>query len=518
MNNEGVVRITTNKIEKDMFKPFNNESNYVSTGTGFFIDKYHLLTCYHVISNSLSVYITFPFKGKDKIKVEIISFCSDCDVALLRLTETYDNDYFLQLGNSDLVNKGDTSIALGYPLGTDNLKLTKGTISGYKGIFFQTDTAINPGNSGGPLLDNNNKVIGINTQKIVERGVDNTGFSLPIQIAIDLWFTNSKLDIKKIQQKIRRKPELLIKYYNNTKEYLKYNNISPSITGIVIKLILESSPLYKVGVRVNDILHKINNIQIDNFGDLDITWANDKINIGIFLIRFNIGDLLDLEYYSLKKKQIIKTKILLDESILPIREIYPILNENYKFEILGGIIFNQLTLNHLDNLDYHSTIGFSNTYNLLKYKKKQNRLEPVLFISEILSGSYVDNLEVLVVGDIIEFVNSRPVKTIEELLVVIEQSNQKKFIELITHDKKKIYIFVDKILEEESTLSTKYVYKSTKIFKLLQQLDKQQLDKQQSDKQQLDKQQLDKQQLDKEQIPIINYINFNLCILKDYKN
>ena len=56
--------------------------------------------------------------------------------------------------------------------------------------MFQTDTTINPGNSGGPLVDNNYKVIGINTQKIVSQNVDNTGFSLPLQIALDLFFTD----------------------------------------------------------------------------------------------------------------------------------------------------------------------------------------------------------------------------------------------------------------------------------------------------------------------------------------
>ena len=467
MNTEGVIRIAATKIEKNMFRPFKTESNYVATGTGFFINNTYILTCYHVISNSISIHITFPFKGKDRIKVELVSFCPDCDVALLKLAEDYDNKYYLKLGNSDSINKGDLSTALGYPLGTDTLKLTKGTISGYKGIFIQTDTAINPGNSGGPLLDKDNNVIGINTQKIVEQGVDNTGFSLPIQIPNDLWFENLKLDDNKIQDKLKRKPELLIKYYNTTSEYLNYNDIPLNITGIIIKTILKRSPLYKIGVRENDILYKINNIQIDNFGDLDIEWANDKINIITYLIRFNIGHLLDIEYYSLNNKKIIKNKILLDESILPIREIYPIIDETYKYEILGGIILNQLTSNHLEELHYNSKIGFSNTYNLLKYKKKKNRLKSLIFVSDILSGSYIDKLDILSVGDIITHINNIYVKTIEDISAAIIHPIKKNFISIKTHDDKNIILAVDHIIEQEQDISNKYEYNITNIFKLL---------------------------------------------------
>jgi len=41
----------------------------------------------------------------------------------------------------------------------------------------QTDTAISPGSSGGPLLLNN-KVIGINTEKLVDVKVEGVGFAL----------------------------------------------------------------------------------------------------------------------------------------------------------------------------------------------------------------------------------------------------------------------------------------------------------------------------------------------------
>ena len=72
MTNEGVIRITSNKIKKDIFRPFSNTTSGISTGTGFFIDKYHILTCYHVVSDSISVYITFPFKTKSFLGLSLV--------------------------------------------------------------------------------------------------------------------------------------------------------------------------------------------------------------------------------------------------------------------------------------------------------------------------------------------------------------------------------------------------------------------------------------------------------------
>ena len=46
------------------------------------------------------------------------------------------------------------------------------------GTWIQTDTTINPGNSGGPLLNARGEVIGINTQKLVKKGVTGISFAL----------------------------------------------------------------------------------------------------------------------------------------------------------------------------------------------------------------------------------------------------------------------------------------------------------------------------------------------------
>jgi serine protease Do len=95
---------------------------------------------------------------------------------------------------------GETTIAIGSPLGTFTESVTKGILSAtgrtitvrdeatnrpvtLTGLL-QTDAAINPGNSGGPLLDQTGKVIGINTA--VSTDAQGLGFAIPIADAAAL--------------------------------------------------------------------------------------------------------------------------------------------------------------------------------------------------------------------------------------------------------------------------------------------------------------------------------------------
>ena len=445
---KGVVRITTNTIHKDIFKPFANITASSGTGTGFFVDKLHILTCYHVVADAINIYVTFPYKSKDKFVVNLISFCPECDVALLKISKAISSK-ILCLGNSDEIKKGSAALALGYPLGTDNLKITRGTISGYNNYLLQTDTTINPGNSGGPLVNDDYQVIGINTQKIVSQNVDNTGFSLPIQIALDLFFTNKQVDMNKIKL-LKRKPDLLLDFYYSTKEYYNIQGLVQKQQGIIINILLEQSVIYRCGVRVGDILLEIDHLAIDSFGDITVEWSFDKVSLSTYLIRKNIGDKIQIGYYSSKLKKYVTTEIVIEDIDYGIKPYYHIIDKNYKYDIIGGAVICELTSNHLNDVVEYPHIDGNNTYNLLKYKKLKNKLTPVLFISSILPGSYVNKLETLHNGDVITHVNNIEVKTLDDLYKAIKKN---PFVILRTFNNKIIVLDVKTILSKEKQIA-----------------------------------------------------------------
>ncbi|GAE06213.1 serine protease, DegP/HtrA, do-like [Paenibacillus sp. JCM 10914] len=100
-----------------------------------------------------------------------------------------------EFGDSTKLRLGETVIAIGNPLGLGDT-LTSGIVSytnriipvslNQDGIYdweqevIQTDAAINEGNSGGALVDLNGRVIGINTMKIADTGVEGLGFAIPV--------------------------------------------------------------------------------------------------------------------------------------------------------------------------------------------------------------------------------------------------------------------------------------------------------------------------------------------------
>ena len=153
-------------------------------GTGFFVDEYYLLTNYHVVENSDYVEIEL-FDGRSTTG-RVLNFDIDRDLALIR---TSIPGQPLELFSGNILPLGESVTAIGHPGGL-NFSITKGIISavreqrsttslglGASYLFVQTDTAISPGNSGGPLLLED-KVIGINTQKLVGVKVEGIGFAL----------------------------------------------------------------------------------------------------------------------------------------------------------------------------------------------------------------------------------------------------------------------------------------------------------------------------------------------------
>ena len=174
---DSIVRVKVHRLDYNWKEPFSQRPAVESIGSGFFIDKKgYILTNYHVIRDSIKVFIQLPKYGAQTYLAEVKSVYPKLDLALLK-TDQYKNKEFLELGESSSIVKGDELLAVGYPLGQEKIKVTGGIFSGYQDGDIQTDSAINPGNSGGPLLKNNT-VIGINYAGYDD--AQNVGYAIPI--------------------------------------------------------------------------------------------------------------------------------------------------------------------------------------------------------------------------------------------------------------------------------------------------------------------------------------------------
>lgn len=418
-----IVRIASQTIEYDWEKPFIIKEMKPSIGSGFFIDKNgHILTCSHVVDNAKKVYILIPSEGKDKFECDVKGICPKLDLAILKIKNYKNKDYF-QLGDSNKIKFGQDSMAIGYPLGQNNLKITKGIISGKEDGLFQTDTPINPGNSGGPLVIKN-KVIGINTSGILD--ASNVGYATPIN-----QYKLISDELKKGNRSIIYRPKLGISYNYTNSNFLDVLD-SKCKNGIYINNINHKSPIYKSGLEVGDILCSINGIKIDDYGMLNKNWFKDKMTLDEILLTIKTNSNINIEYS--KNNKFIKKNFKFEKFKLGVRYEYPIY-EKVDYYIFSGLILMNLTRNHLCNKNLKIKLN--------KFNNPINRENPVLIVTDIIPNSFMHIQDVFNPGDIIIKINNHQVDNIESLKKYIKKpiiKNKKRYLSIEGNNGKKVII------------------------------------------------------------------------------
>lgn len=245
----------------------------VGGGSGFFASPDGvILTNRHVLADPDSEY-TVVWQEK-RYPCEILARDPINDVAIIKIKEH--GVPVVTLGDSSLLELGETVIAFGNALGEFSNTVSSGIISGLSRFItafgempgkaqqlrglIQTDAAINPGNSGGPLVNIHGRAIGINTAVVF--GAQNIGFAIPINHA------RRDLDDLKKYGRIRR-PFIGIRYLildENIKEkhalpvgYGAYVMREPEPDGYGV---VPGSPADNAGVKEGDIILECNRKKI----------------------------------------------------------------------------------------------------------------------------------------------------------------------------------------------------------------------------------------------------------------
>jgi serine protease Do len=482
MNTESLskktVKIISQSINFDWFHPYKTKNVNSSVGTGIFINNEgYILTCSHVIINSKKTVIEIPSIGNTKYDVDVIGVCPEFDLALLK-TKIYKNEEFYELHDTKTVfsiNPGLDVYAVGFPLSQNNLKFTKGIISGRQKGLIQTDSAINPGNSGGPLLLDG-KVIGINTSGILS--ANNIGYATPISryhIISEVLFNKNK------NTNIINIPESGFSF-QNTNDTI-HNLINPKTnidlkykTGIMITNIIEKSPITKTSLKVGDILCLIDDISIDNFGLLNKLWFNEKLSLDDYFKSKKLNDTFKITY--IRKNQVYTETFKNNDFQYIISYKYPLYSiKPIEYEIISGFIVMELALNHisiiadslLKTLTSNKQIT-KDTNNIFKYFDKENRMESRLIVTNVFPNSFFSNFEILKNYDIISKVNDIPVKNIEDFrkaFFKFIKRGKHKYLKIETELKKIASIEVGDIISQEKSFSNNFKYKLSPLYNKL---------------------------------------------------
>ncbi len=252
-----------------------------SAGSGIIIGENdtELLICtnYHVIEDADELSVGFVDDSIYSAEVKGGDQSNDLAVVAVNLDDLSDDTLsqikIAQIGNSDELNIGEQVVAIGNALGYGQ-SVTTGIISAlnrtiqledYSAEMIQTDAAINPGNSGGALLDMNGRVIGINSAKAAENGVEGMGYAIPISnaepILEDLMNRETRTEVVDDSERA---------YIGITGEAVseEMSSLYGIPQGVYVTEVSEGSPAADAGLQRGDIITKFEGSSVTNMDQL----------------------------------------------------------------------------------------------------------------------------------------------------------------------------------------------------------------------------------------------------------
>jgi serine protease Do len=257
--------------------------------------KAFIVTNQHVIEGAKALEVVLT-DGK-KRKAKLIGADRITDLAVLQI-DSKDIRSVAEFGDSGGLKAGESAIAIGNPLGLGySQTITAGIISvplrtvpvsinrdgqiDWEVDLIQTDAAINRGNSGGALVNLDGLVIGINSLKVTDFGVEGLGFAIPSNHALPI--IESLLQFGRVKRPfIGVTTSDLGTYLEGTESLQLPENIKQGI------IVLEAhGPAKEAGMQTGDLI-----IRLDD-RDVGTTLALRKY----LYVEKQIGDEVEISFY-----------------------------------------------------------------------------------------------------------------------------------------------------------------------------------------------------------------------------
>lgn len=240
-------------------------------GTGIIVSENgYILSNSHVTGEKYSnCYITLE-NGRN-YTANVVWSDANLDLSICKISVK--NLPYVTFGDSNNIRVGEEVYAIGNPIGYEFQRtVTSGIISAinrtvridenntsvYMENLIQTDATINPGNSGGPLINLDGNVIGITSVKITS--AEGIGFAIPINIVrpiIEAYLKEDKFE------------ESTLGIFAYDKEIIPYlDEKINNVKGIYIGQVAINSPAYKSGLKIGDMITKIDELELNKMMDL----------------------------------------------------------------------------------------------------------------------------------------------------------------------------------------------------------------------------------------------------------
>ena len=328
------------------------QQEQIGTGSGVIISEDgYIVTNNHVIKDATELEITL--NNKKSYKATLVGTDVKMDIALLKI-DTDEKLPYSTFADSDQVKVGEWVLAVGNPYNL-NSTVTAGIVSAKarnldtRGIqsFIQTDAAVNPGNSGGALVNTRGELIGINTMISSPTG-SYAGYSFAVPSNITRKIIEDIMEFGNVQRGI-----LGIEGGELTSQVSKDMGINDT-EGFYVSKVNKNSGAEKAGLKVGDVIKKLDNQKISSYAELagyiNTKRPNDKVqvtfvrdgatkSIPVTLVKNDIiiTELKGLELENVSASD--KKKFKIDYGVR-IKEVNNDRLKQYEDELVGSIILN----------------------------------------------------------------------------------------------------------------------------------------------------------------------------------
>jgi S1-C subfamily serine protease len=425
-----VVRIQAVSSDFDWIEPFFGSAGGVGLGTGWVVQtdpEPLFITNAHVVTNANDVKLQLLVHSNKKWAAEVVMISHKFDMALLMLKEK--DEFLTALAeesmelrplpiSTSVPSMGLPVVAVGFPLGMDNLKISSGVVAGNEDVeglnCIQSTAPISPGSSGGPLLlKDGSEVIGINFAKSASMDAENVNYVIPawrIRGMVETYkIMNEKQDGIKSRLQVRiPDADAVIVEANEALHAMQNCSEGLFLSFLGAKsFFLQATP----PVPQQSFLTKVRGIEIDQFGmGVDKNFCEDRVRY-TDLIYMQDDFTGEVEVEVCHQGRLTTHQVPLswkssayDQGILYVDE--PTFEENLtQYVVFGDIAVMQLTFNHIELL-YRSNptlAGF-----LQPDLMEQSRL----IMPFVSPGSYAS--EFLRPGSIVKRVNGHEVFTLDD--------------------------------------------------------------------------------------------------------
>ena len=461
-----VVKIFTTSVGPNYQSPWQRQREQQSTGTGFAVNlsditttplpsgipNIVLLTNNHVIRNATTVRI-LRHGQPGKYIGKILCSSPECDLAIVSVEDTdfwhsirplpFAFDLHSAENGAILPKLGENCTAIGYPMGGENISVTRGVVSRIdlldytslnpsgKLLVVQIDAAINPGNSGGPVTNASQKCVGVAFAGAT-RG-NSIGYIIPLPV-VRMFILNSYdyLSDSKNVHSITPFPRLsslglslqttespsLRKHYKLTGSSSS-SNVDERLGMLVLKDPPPSSPLTNK-VKEGDIVLSIAGSPVSEDGTVEVR-PGSRVSLLYSVCMRRPGEIFPLIISRNGQK------ITININAAPVPRLVPRMHgvDAYpSYLVIGGLVFVPLTLPWMRK-GAGGNMGQSAVAALLMHAEKQLEKEgqQVIVLSNVLSHDVNFGYERFS-GEILKSLNGTDIFNLKHLAEVIEESGK----------------------------------------------------------------------------------------------